>query len=256
MTIFIEEELQTARNNTCMRFMQKLKLPKDQLQITPDVGLDCDDGLGKGSFCQLQGAEVSLYDFRCQLALLKCDLVVAKNGHGAPQICEVRADFPQSCICRKDRVFRSGDCPQQRCHCVPDNLCNWQHLRLCNGVCDGRAKVDDSEDEMLKRQRGFPFGGLQRLLFLFLSLSKWKQDGQESHRGRYPRTDCCPSIPPHYARSTQRPALRNAVENAHVSESSRNGPHLATACVGSNPPTTLATVKPPRELRTRLREDF
>lgn len=255
MTSYKGKEPQAGPTNTSAEFRQEVNLLKDELQIAANVGLDCDDGLGKASFCHLQRADVSIYYFRCQLASLKRDLVVAEDGHGAPQIREIGADFPQGRISGKDGVFRSGDRLQQRCNCVPDDLGNWQRLRLSDGICDGCAEVNDGEDEVLKRQRRFPFGGLHCQLFLFLSLSKWKQDGQKGHSGRYPRADRGPSIPPHYARTTQRPALRNAVEYAHVSGPSRGGPHLAMGYVASNPPTTLATVKPPRNRRTRLRED-
>lgn len=64
-----------------------------------------------------------------------------------------------------------------------------------------------------------------------------------------------PRLPPRMASLSKGPALANAVQYAHSLIPPETGRHFATCTAIAAQPVTLATVKPPRELRTRLRED-
>lgn len=64
-----------------------------------------------------------------------------------------------------------------------------------------------------------------------------------------------PRLPPRMASLSKCPALANAVQFAHSLIPPETGRHFATCTAIAAQPVTLATVKPPRDLRTRLRED-
>ncbi|MHC9013984.1 hypothetical protein [Stenotrophomonas bentonitica] len=83
-----------------------------------------------------------------------------------------------------------------------------------------------------------------------------QQDSEEGSYSGRPRTDRCDGIPPDHAVSrTQAITSKNSPQPNHSLIPLWAGGHFGTERADGVAPISLATIKPPRNLRTKLRED-